>query len=83
MRPFTKHTVLGAYISKLVVSVWKFWYVLTVDMVDVVTANVRVIRLLPAQGQFVADTVSERLRLRKPATPVHKDITEMTITLIL
>lgn len=52
-------------------------------MVDVVTANVRVIRLLPAQGQFVADTVSERLRLRKPATPVHKDITEMTITLIL
>lgn len=52
-------------------------------MVDVVTADVGVISLLPAQGQFVADTVGERLRLRKPATPVHKDITEMTTILML
>jgi len=42
--------------------------VLTVDMVDVVGAYLRVVCLFPAQGQFVPDAVSKRLWFRKPAT---------------
>ena len=42
--------------------------VLTVDMVDVVGAYLRVVCLFPAQGQFVSDAVSKRLWFRKPAT---------------
>jgi hypothetical protein len=42
--------------------------VLTVDMVDIVGAYLRVVCLLPAQGQFVSDAVRKRLWFRKPAT---------------
>lgn len=42
--------------------------VLTVDMVDVVGAYLRVVCLFPAQWQFVSDAVSKRLWFRKPAT---------------
>jgi hypothetical protein len=42
--------------------------VLTVDMVDVVGAYLRVVCLFPAQGQFVSDAISKRLWFRKPAT---------------
>jgi hypothetical protein len=42
--------------------------VLTVDMVDVVGAYLRVVCLFPAQGQFVSDAVCKSLWLRKPAT---------------
>jgi hypothetical protein len=37
-------------------------------MVDVIGAYLRVVCLLPAQGQFVSDAVSKRLWFRKPAT---------------
>lgn len=37
--------------------------ILTIDMIDIIWADLRIVRLLPAQGQLVADAVRERLGL--------------------
>lgn len=43
---------------------------LTIDMVDVISPDLRVVGLLPPDGQLIADTVRERLRFSVSGTKV-------------
>jgi hypothetical protein len=57
--------------------------VLTIDMVDVVAAYLRVICLFPAQGKFVSDAVCKRLWFRKPVDHTQTHIYKIILMKIL
>ena len=44
------------------------WYILTVDMVNVVDSDLAIEGLFPAKGKFVADAVGKCLWFGNPGT---------------